>query len=101
MRGIEADAARQTSSVQRSRESDCDNCVEVYRKEGNDNDLHDSIRTVAMATTQPEREIPHERAFAWQMEPKAEYKSLRMSWVVVTDERGQRQLCMRWIAVED
>jgi hypothetical protein len=44
-----------------------------------------------MATTQPEREIPHERAFAWQMQPKAEYKSLRMSWVVVTDERGQRQ----------
>jgi hypothetical protein len=55
---------------------------------------------MAMATTQLAREIRHERALSWQMEPKAEHKSLRMSWVVVTDERGQRQLRMRWVAVE-
>ena len=39
--------------------------------------------------------------FSWQLEPKTEHKSLRMSWVVVTDERGQRQLRMHWVAVED
>jgi hypothetical protein len=42
---------------------------------------------VAMATTQLVREIQH--------------KSLRMSWVVVTDERGQRRLRMRWVVVQD
>jgi len=30
-----------------------------------------------------------------------EHKSLRMSWVVVTDDRGERHLRMRWVAVED
>jgi hypothetical protein len=58
------------------------------------------VQPMAMATTQLAREIRHERALSWQMEPKAEHKSLRMSWVVVTDERGQRQLRMRWVAVE-
>jgi len=58
------------------------------------------VQPMAMATTQLAREIRHERAFSRQMEPKAEHKSLRMSWVVVTDERGQRQLRMRWVAVE-
>ncbi len=59
------------------------------------------VQPMAMATTQLAREIRHERAFSWQMEPKAEQKSLRMSWVVVIDELGQRQLRMHWIAGED
>jgi len=34
-------------------------------------------------------------------EQKAEQTSLRMSWVVVTDECGNRQLRMRWRANRD
>jgi hypothetical protein len=36
----------------------------------------------------------------WQVEREAEHKPLRMSWVVVTDENGKRQLRMRWVTVE-
>jgi hypothetical protein len=55
---------------------------------------------MAMATTQLVSAIHHEDAAVWQAEPKAEQKPLRMSWVVVTDELGKRQLRMRWVAVE-
>ena len=47
------------------------------------------------------RVIHHDRVSSWQVEQKAEHKSLRMSLVVVTNERGQRQLRMKWVAVED
>jgi hypothetical protein len=56
---------------------------------------------MAMATTQLARVIHHEDAFSWQVKPKTEHKSLRMNWVVVTDEQGRRQLRMHWVAVED
>lgn len=56
------------------------------------------IQPMTMATTQLACEIHREHASSWQVEPKAEHKSLRMSWVVVTDEHGQRQLRMRWVA---
>jgi hypothetical protein len=49
-----------------------------------------------MATTQLVR-VHHEDAPLWQVEPKAEYKPLRMSWVVVTDEHGKRELRMHWV----
>ena len=52
---------------------------------------------MAMTTTQLTCVMHHEDVSSW----KAEHKSLRMNWVVVTDERGQRQLRMRWVAVED
>jgi hypothetical protein len=55
---------------------------------------------MAMATTQLVSAIHHEDAALWQVEPKAEQKPLRMSWVVVTDELGKRQLRIRWVAVE-
>jgi hypothetical protein len=55
---------------------------------------------MAMATTQLVSAIQHEDAPLWQVEPKVEHKPLRMSWVVVTDENGKRQLRMRWVAVE-
>jgi len=58
------------------------------------------LQPIAMATTQLVR-VHHEDAPLWQVEPEAEQKPLRMSWVVVTDERGQRQLRMHWVAVED
>jgi hypothetical protein len=58
------------------------------------------VQPMAMATTQLACNIHHECAFSWRMEPKAEYKSLRMSWVVVTGERGERHLRMQWVAVE-
>jgi hypothetical protein len=56
---------------------------------------------MAMATTQLARVIRYEDASSWQVEPKAEQKSLGMSWVVVTDENDNRQLRMRWVAIED
>ena len=43
---------------------------------------------MAMATTQLASVIHHEDASSWQVKPKTEHKSLRMSWVVVTDEAG-------------
>ena len=58
------------------------------------------VQPIAMATTQLACEIHNEHASSWQVEPKAEHKSLRMSWVVVTDDRGRRQLRMHWVAVE-
>jgi len=36
-----------------------------------------------------------------QDEPKAEFGLLRMNWVVVTDENGNRQLRMRWRVERD
>ena len=53
---------------------------------------------MAMATTQLARVVHHENVL---VEPKAELKSLRMSWVVVTDENGKPRLRMQWAAVED
>jgi hypothetical protein len=52
---------------------------------------------MAMATTQLVSAIHHEDAPLWQVEPKAERKPLSMSWVVVTDEHGKRQLRMHWV----
>ena len=54
---------------------------------------------MAMATTQLVR-VHHEDAPLWQVEREAEHKPLRMSWVVVTDENGKRQLRMHWVAIE-
>jgi hypothetical protein len=59
------------------------------------------LQPMAMATTQLASAIHHEDAALWRVEPKAEHKSLRMSWVVVTDECGRRQLRMHWVAVGD
>ena len=56
---------------------------------------------LAMATTQLVTAIQREQNFSWHVEPKTEHTSLRMSWVVVTDERGQRRLRMHWVSVED
>jgi hypothetical protein len=58
------------------------------------------LQPMAMATTQLASAIHHD-ATLWRVEPKAEQKSLRMSWVVVTDECGRRQLRMHWVAVAD
>ena len=55
---------------------------------------------IAMATMQLASAIHYEDATLRQVEPKAEHTPLRMSWVVVTDEHGKRQLRMRWITVE-
>jgi hypothetical protein len=56
---------------------------------------------MTMATTQLASAIQDEENFSSAVEPKAERKSLRMSWVVVTDECGRRQLRMHWVAVAD
>jgi hypothetical protein len=59
------------------------------------------IHPMAMATTQLVRVIQHEDTSSWRTKPKAEQKPLRMSWVVVTDELGKRQLRMRWVTRKD
>jgi hypothetical protein len=50
---------------------------------------------LAMATTQLVSAIRYEDARSWQVEPKAAHTPLRMSWVVVTDGNGKRQLRVR------
>ncbi len=55
---------------------------------------------MAMATTQLVSAVQQEENLFWRVEPKTEHTSLRMSWVVVTDERGQRQLRMHWETAE-
>jgi len=56
---------------------------------------------LAMATTQLVTAIQHEQNFSWHVDPETVHRSLRMSWVVVTDERGRRQLRMHWRTVEN
>ncbi len=56
---------------------------------------------LAMATTQLVSTVQHEDTFSCHVEPKMEHKTVRMSWVVVTDESGQRQLRMHWVAAEE
>ena len=55
----------------------------------------------AMATTQLVSAIQREQNFSWHVDPETAHTSLRMSWVVVTDERGRRQLRMHWRTVEN
>jgi len=56
---------------------------------------------MAMSTTQltgaiQYRVIQHEDAASRQLESNAERKSPHMSWVVVTDKNGRRQLRIQW-----
>ena len=51
---------------------------------------------MAMPTTQLIPVIQYEDAASWQLESDAERKSPRMSWVVVTDKNGRRQLRIQW-----
>jgi hypothetical protein len=56
---------------------------------------------MAMATTQLARVIHNEDVFTCPWEGSVERSPLRMSWVVVTDKNGNRQLRMRWASAED
>jgi hypothetical protein len=56
---------------------------------------------MAMPTTQLTRVLryrvlQHEDAARWQLESNAEHKYPRMSWIVVTDNEGRRQLRIQW-----
>jgi hypothetical protein len=53
-----------------------------------------------MATTQLVSAVQRTENFSWDVASKRKHTFLRMNWVVVTDERGQRQLRMHW-TVED
>jgi hypothetical protein len=55
---------------------------------------------ITMATTQLVSAVQRTENFSWDVAPKRKHTFLRMNWVVVTDERGQRQLRMHW-TVED
>jgi len=57
---------------------------------------------MAAPTTQLTRVIQYEDAASRQLERHSERKSPRMSWVVVTDKNGRRQLRIQWAsAVEN
>ena len=51
---------------------------------------------MAMATTQLARETHYQDTPVWQAEGNLEHSCLRMSWVVVTEENGNRRLQMQW-----
>jgi hypothetical protein len=59
------------------------------------------IHRVAMATTQVARTTCHEFSWERQEEQTAEFRPVRMNWVVVTDENGLRHLRIRWGRSED
>ena len=52
--------------------------------------------TMAMATTQLSRVVRYEASASWQMEENSGRAPLRMSWVVVTEESGNRKLSIQW-----
>jgi hypothetical protein len=52
---------------------------------------------MAMATTQLTRTIGYEVSALWQ-ERNTERQPLRMNWVVVTGNNGNRMLRMQWAA---
>jgi len=56
---------------------------------------------MAMATTELARAIHYEDAWTRQFESNVERISLRMSWVVVTDNMGNRKLQMQWAPSAD
>jgi hypothetical protein len=56
---------------------------------------------MAMATTQLVRANRSENAFTWHQESKPVCSSLRMSWLVATDNSGNRQLRMQWTSATD
>ena len=56
---------------------------------------------MAMATTQLARATHYEVASTGQQGANVESKSLRMSWVVVTDDNGNRKLQIQWAPSED
>jgi hypothetical protein len=51
---------------------------------------------LSMATKELAREAKDAVRNPWLPQHKAERKPLRMNWVVVTDNRGQRHLVMNW-----
>ena len=56
---------------------------------------------LAMATTQLARVIHYENVSTCRLEGNVERKPLSMSWVVVTDNNGNRKLQIQWAPSED
>jgi hypothetical protein len=56
---------------------------------------------MAMATTQLARVVRYENASSSHLVDNWENNLLRMSWVVATDDNGNRCLRMHWMSVED
>jgi len=56
---------------------------------------------LAMATTQLARAVQYENVSGLQLRDFVDRKTLRMSWVVVTDSNGNRKLQMQWRASRD
>jgi hypothetical protein len=54
-----------------------------------------------MATTQLTRAACYEITWPTQEKQETHDRPLRMSWVVVTDANGKRQLRMQWTVAEE
>ena len=54
------------------------------------------IEPMAMATTQLARVISYQDVSTIHVETSMERSPLRMSWVVATDDKGNRKLQMQW-----
>jgi len=54
------------------------------------------VAPLAMTTTELTRAIRYEIAWTGQSRSNVESNSLRLSWVVVTDNDGSRRLQMQW-----
>jgi len=76
--------------------------ADIYRKEGNDNDLHDSIRTTTGDGDDAARERNPTRTELF-LARGAEDRTHVFAHELGRDthERGQRRLRMHWVAVED
>lgn len=57
--------------------------------------------TVAMATTRLARAVHYADTLARPPEVKVDHRALSMSWVVVTDSKGNRKLQIRWTPSAD
>jgi hypothetical protein len=56
---------------------------------------------LTMATTEPVRVVRYKSVSTRQLEQTAERKVPSMSWVVVTDNNGNRTLQMQWAPPDD
>jgi hypothetical protein len=57
--------------------------------------------TLAMATTKLARALHYEAASTFHVETHEKRAPLRVSWVVTTDNTGNRRLQMQWSSNDD
>lgn len=60
-----------------------------------------TVFTPAMATMELKRATCRAVCIPWPGQQKSQDRTLRMSWVVVTDENGKRHLRSQWKVVNE